>query len=193
MPYLLIILLCISTLEAKDFGCYGATFQIDEDDILEVLMRRLEKMHIDDSKLEGVLKSFINSIECPIGIKLPKAKVYKSFYFDPSLVVNKEILDDDNNVIIPKGTIINPLDCTQLRENLIFIDGDDQKQIDWAKNQKGKWILVSGNPLQLEKKENRPVYFDQGGYLISRLGIQFLPALVSQCEKKLKVEEMLCD
>ena len=41
------------------------------------------------------------------------------------------------------------------------------------------------------RRWKRPVYFDQHGQLVERLGIRHLPALVSQDGKRLRIDEIL--
>jgi conjugal transfer pilus assembly protein TraW len=71
---------------------------------------------------------------------------------------------------------------------LIFIDGDDESQVQWAISQTSKIILINGAPLELEKLHNQLFYFDQGAVLTSKFGIEEVPAKVSQQGKKLLVE-----
>jgi conjugal transfer pilus assembly protein TraW len=193
MAYLLIALfLFFPSLHARDFGTFGTTFDIEEKDFIEVLKNRLEAAQLDDGKKEEIKKAVTQQVERPQGKNLPRALTWRSFEYDPTLCVYEDIKDHNNKIIIPKGTKINPLKRAPLQEDLIFFDGDDQLQVQWAKNLKGKWILSNGNPLELEEKEAKAVYFDQSGYLISKLGIQFLPAKVTQKGDKLLVEEIPC-
>src|SRR5262249_53843321 len=145
---------------------------IAEEDLIEVLTIRLKTAQFDESKKEEIRKAVIQQVERPKGKMLPRAEKWRSFEYDPTLYVYADIKDHNDEIIIPKGTKINPLKKTPLREDLIFFNGDDQQQIEWAKNLKGKWILTNGNPLEVERHEERTVYFDQAGYLIGKLGIQ---------------------
>ncbi len=193
MPYLLtLVLFFLATLEAKDVGNYGHTFSIAEEDLLLMLQKRLNNAHWDAQKCHEIQNVLIEKIEKPLGINLPKALKIRIFAFDPTICLQTNITDQAGKIIIPKGTKINPLDTAKLNENLLFFDSNDAGQLAWAKTQNGKWILTSGAPLAIEKTENRPVYFDQGGYLTKKLGIRALPAKVSQAQDKLKVEEIPC-
>jgi conjugal transfer pilus assembly protein TraW len=190
--FLILFLLITFSLEAEDCGNFGETFPILEEDFIEVLKGRLELCQYDENKQTEIRKSFIETIKYPKGKSLPKAKTYRNFEYDPTLIVNQDIKDNQGRVIVHTGTKVNPLDQTPLLENLLFFDGNDQQQISWAKNLKGKWILTNGNPLQLEEDLDRPVYFDQGSNLIRKLGIQSLPAKVSQQSNTLLIEEIPC-
>jgi conjugal transfer pilus assembly protein TraW len=97
-----------------------------------------------------------------------------------------------------KGTRVNPLDTHRMNCPLLFVDGDDAEQVSWAIQQykaaaslhKPKIILVQGAPFNLSKKLNLPVYFDQSGVLVKKLGITQVPARVSQKEKALVIDEV---
>ena len=56
---------------------------------------------------------------------------------------------------------------------------------------KVKLILTGGSYLDLMRRWKRPVFFDQHGQLVERLGIRHVPALVSQDGKRLRIDEIL--
>lgn len=60
----------------------------------------------------------------------------------------------------------------------------------WALQQEGKIILVQSSPLELEKQHHVSFYFDQGGTLTTKFGIDQVPARVSQQSKTLLIEMM---
>jgi conjugal transfer pilus assembly protein TraW len=177
---------------AEDLGCFGSTFPIQEQDLLIVLKERLAKAWQDQEQKQAIQEAFIAAIQNPKGQNLPKAKALRSFHFDPSMTAHETITDHQGKIIVSKGTRINPLDQCSLSQELLFFDGDDPLQVAWAKTGKGAWILTKGKPFDLEKTEEKPVFFDQGGFLTKKLGIRSLPAKVSQEGKKLKVEEVPC-
>lgn len=193
MSYFLIVaLLCVTQIAAKDLGTFGATFTIQEEDLLVILKTRLAKKKMDEQANLELKKAFIKKIESPKGRFLPRATRQSIHEYDPTLNLNEDIKDHQGVVIASKGTCINPLDQTPLRTALLFFDGNDPEQLEWAKKEKGVWILTTGAPLEIENRENRPVYFDQSAYLTSKLNIKALPAKVIQEGKKLKVEEIQC-
>lgn len=193
MPYFLtfFIFLIEASLVAKDFGTYGKTYPIDEEDIIEVLKNRLSTADFE-SKQELWKKTLVEIVETPRGRVLPRAAKERKLLFDPTIVVQNDVKDLEGKTFALKGTKVNPLDKHKLEEPLLFFDGNDEKQINWAKNNKGMWILIQGNPLEIEKNEHRPVYFDQKGYLSKKLGICALPALVTQEGKLLSIVEAPC-
>ena len=89
-----------------------------------------------------------------------------------------------------KGEKHNPLDKVSFGKPLLFIDGDEKDQIEWALSQEGKIILVKGAPLELEKTYKHLFFFDQGGVLVEKFGLTETPARVSQQGKHLLIEAM---
>ncbi len=173
---------------AKDFGVQGHCFAIVEENILELIEKKLK--NIDLKTLNEKLKQqTIDYVENPKAIAgIISAKENKIFYFDPSYVVQENIYDHKSTLIQAKGTKINPLDHVALSKPLIFIDGDDEKQVNLALTyRRAKLILVKGSPLKLQRTHKRWIYFDQAGFITSKLKIREVPALVEQEEKRLKI------
>ena len=201
MSFILIgvILLFTVPLEAKDFGVHGHVFPIQEDSLLDYLQSKLKRITAQEfAKLEDKIREhYLKQAENPLGALLPEAKTYRQFYFDPSIRVAQDILNHEGQVIVAKGTEVNPLKILSLSQELLFFDGRNEAHVRWAKQQNtgAKWILVSGNPVQLEREEKHPVFFDQFGVLSDKLSIQKVPAKVS-CDRQkntLKIEEIPCE
>jgi conjugal transfer pilus assembly protein TraW len=134
-------------------------------------------------------------VERPEGVRLPRATQNRTYYADPSLIVPYDIKDHEGRIIHSAGTTVNPLDYMTLSKQLLFFDGDDPGQVEWARAMVGsdpvhiKPILTNGPVLALMKEWQVRLYFDQRGQLVERFGIQRVPAMVSQEEKRLKVAE----
>lgn len=135
---------------------------------------------------------------------ITKARATRVFYFDPTYILKEDLKDHLGNSIYAKGTKINPLETVSLSQDLVFFDGDDEEQKKWLlsriqdsesnvrnnKIEKIRLILIKGSPLELSKELSFPVYFDQGGYLTKKLGIQHVPAVVTQDKLRLRIEEI---
>lgn len=182
----------------QDFGVYGHTFAIIEEDLQEVILKRLQKksdtgeLAKEQAKLQ---KRAIQSIERPEAVKgITKATKNRIFTYDPTIHVPYDLKDHQGRVFHPKGTTFNPLKVRNLTSTLVFIDGDDGAQVQWYldnfKDKKTKLILVKGAPIELEKRLNAPVYFDQAGTLTTKLGIKAVPAVVMQKGAVLQIEEL---
>lgn len=188
--------------QTKDLGTHGEIFPIAEKSLLEVIKARLQKL-----SASGALKEHQATIarkatqqlnRPPVVLKIRKTTHPRSFAYDPSITVPYDLKDHEGTVFHPKGTTVNPLDSYTFRYPFLFVDGDDPEQVAWAIRQhqaaqtlhKPKIILVQGAPFELSQQWGLPVYFDQSGVLIKKLGIAQVPARVSQKEKKLVVEEV---
>lgn len=196
MPDLLTLslFLIIATLPlgAISLGVHGRQFPIEEQDLILYLEKRISSLSLEEREkaLLQVEQHYRKAIEQPSGASLKSAKFYEVRYFDPTVYAHEDFEDQEGNIIVPKGTLYNPLSQYELQEELLFFDGNNLDQIAWAKDQEAdaKWILVNGNPLALEESEARPVYFDQYGAIVKKLSIESIPARVSQEGIRLKVE-----
>lgn len=185
-----------NALQAKDMGYHGVVYPIDEQDPIILIQNKLKSME-ERGDLEHhnrrIQKKTKESVERPDPVKgIRRTTHSRAFTYDPTYTVSQDIKDHLGRVIHARGTKINPLDTVSLSEELVFIDGDDVDQKLWAfdriqksviSNQNGKkvkLILVKGAPLALSEELSIPVYFDQGGFLVKKLGIQHVPAVVSQ-------------
>lgn len=192
---LLFFVFCRDT-KAEDFGIHGNTFDIQEENLLEYIQTKLKEIDIDKWQKDFREQS-IKSANRPTPTILSYAKTYKSYYFDPSIILQVDYRDNRGIRFAKKGTKINPLDQISLSKNLIFIDGDSKQHIDFAinynkkHNNKTKIILVNGPIIDLMNEKNIRLYFDQQGLLINKFRIQNIPAIVSQENNLLKIEEVV--
>jgi conjugal transfer pilus assembly protein TraW len=207
-----------SKVYAKDLGIYGEVFEIKEKHLLHWIKNRLEildkkgelekrqefmqgqtRKHLFRPKaVEGV--SFFSSV--PLCFARSQDHERKSWLLDPSYILKKDIIDQNGMVLHRAGKEINPLRFFSLPCNLLFIDGDNKNQIEWALKESikdidkspggksAKIILVKGEILGLMKEHKRTLYFDQQGILTRYFGINVVPVKVSQEGMKLKVEEV---
>ena len=182
---------------ARDYGQQGAVWPVVEPDLLAQIHARLA--HLEKSgetaRLNEELKrrtiARVNRPEPVAGVG--SAAATRSWRFDPTITVDRNIADDKGRVVIAAGTRVNPLETVPLRAPLVFIDGDDPAQLAWAARRFGatraKLILVRGAPLELMKARQRRFYFDQGSSLVKHFGIRAVPATVEQQGRVLLVTE----
>jgi len=183
----------------------GPSYPIREPDMLEEVQGRLKALEksgrMRELQQEGIARSR-QSIESPKAVTgLTRTDKPRTFYMDPSWRVPRDIATPDGQIIARAGDVVNPLDYVPLSNHLFFFDQRDPNQVRKAaailKRYEGKVkpILVAGEPLKLTRQWKRQVYFDQGGYLVKRFGIQQIPALVSQdaARKRLRIDEMKAD
>lgn len=188
---------------SEDLGVIGPVYKIAEQDILEYIKERLREMEKSgelakwkEDSIRRQVEIFENPKPVP-GIK--QADAYRTFYVDPTYTLERDIIDENGNVIYPAGYKVNPFDYENLTKVLLFFDGRDEKQVEYARaliensEKEIKPILVGGKPFDLMRKWKRIVFYDQGGVLSRKLHIEKVPAIVSQEGKRLRIDEIKID
>src|SRR3546814_18524329 len=98
-----------------------------------------------------------------------------------------------SSIIAAAGHRVNPLDFVAIKQDLVFVDGDDAAQLAWAISRytdlKAKIIFVNGSPIEQMTAKQRRFYFDLEGRLTGTFGIENTPAVVSQNGRTLRVSE----
>lgn len=192
--------------EDKD-DVIGNIYPIQEVSLIDTIINKLTNMEKSGElakKQEEMKEIAIDRIENPRGVDLPRAFEDKTHYFDPSITVTKDIYLPDGRLLHAAGTKVNPLTIKTFTKRIIFIDATDEDQLFWAKQkyQQSGWrdkvILVKGSYMDVMKKWNKRVYFDQiagmdGGHretLVDKFGIKALPSIVYQQGDKLRIDEV---
>lgn len=178
----------------------GPTYPIGEPDMLQEIDGKLKGMQASGEmqrKIDEAIARSTHTAQYPKAVQgLGKVSKAKTYYFDPSIVASKDVRDAEGKVVVAAGTKVNPLDYVGMNEWLVFFDGTDQRQVELAEAlaKKFDWmvkpILTNGGPMDLMRKWKKRVYFDQGGSLVKKFGIQNVPAMVSQEGKVLRIDEL---
>ena len=138
-------------------------------------------------------ESVLNPKPVP-GLRL--SEVPRTYYFDPSFTLDRNVVDETGAVLFPAGLRKNPLDVVSLSKHLLFFDARDVRQVAKARELIARYqgrvkpILVGGSYIDLMKAWNTPVYYDQEGTLVRKLGITGVPAIVSQEGSRLRIDEV---
>ena len=173
-------------------------YPIEEQDPIVLIQSKLKRME-ERGELQRynqeLQKKTKVAIERPKPVEgITKARESRVVYYDPTYEVLEDIKDHTGHVFYKKGTKINPLETVTLSQELLFFDGDDEEQMAFAreklKERPVKLILVKGAPLTLSEQLKVPVFFDQAGLLTKKLGIDHVPALVTQDNLLLRIEEI---
>ncbi|UEC01780.1 type-F conjugative transfer system protein TraW [Burkholderia vietnamiensis] len=192
-------LLCTSA-HATDLGVLGPTYEITEPHLLNMIEQRLrEKERSGElARIEEEARARgTDTVRNP----QPVASVHttqsaRTFYFDPTFTLDRNIVGAKGELLFPAGTRKNPLEIVSLSRHLLFFDARDSRQVLRARELlahyqgKVKPILTGGSYLDLMKSWRIPVYYDQQGLLTRRLGITQVPALVSQEGQRLRIDEL---
>ncbi len=205
-PFALLILAVVAAIgassmpsQAKDYGIAGQSFPIIEPDLLATIEARLRRAEAS-GELARMNEVFARRVEA--NVRRPKpvagitpARESRKWEYDPTVAIERDIRDQKGNLIAAAGHMINPLDFVSVRQDLVFVDGDDPGQLAWATARypdlKAKIIFVKGSPIEEMTKHKRRFYFDQEGKLTATFGIRHTPAIVTQEGRKMRVNEVV--
>lgn len=197
--FLLIAVTMSGMASAHDLGVIGPVYPIAEPHLLEVILSKLREASSngDLARLQHDAQERIKrETEQPAAIKgIRKTLQTRTFYFDPSIAIDHPITDAEGRIVIAAGTRVNPLDVVSLSKPLLFIDAREKEQVERASTllttqSHIKVILTGGSYMELMRRWQRAVYFDQQGVLTTKLGIRHVPAIVTQDGKRLRIDEM---
>ena len=196
----IVLLFLATSAQAERLENIGPTYPIAEQSILEFIHERLvQKERTGElARLEEQIRSRNEQAtrNPPPVAGLTRTETARTFYFDPSFVLDRNVEDAEGHVLFPAGTRKNPLDVVSMSKHLLFFDAREEKQVVRAKalieryQGKVKPILVGGSYLDLMKRWKTPVFYDQQGILTKRLGIRQVPAIVSQEGLRLRIDEI---
>jgi len=178
----------------------GTTYPIAEPDMLKEIERTLREKEKSGELAKLQQEAIKRSEQAATNPKpvdgLRRTQEPRTYYFDPTVVANRRISTPDGKVIVEPGQRFNPLDQLSLPQWLIFFDARDAAQVRKAEalmkqaDGRAKPILTGGSYIDIQKRWQRPVFFDQAGVLVRKLGIKQVPAVVTQEGKRLRIDEL---
>ena len=199
-PLVLGLMLGATGARAMDLGVIGPTYEISEPHLLQMIEQRLREKERSGElgRLEAqVRERGIATVKNPPPVTgLRATETVRTFYFDPSFTLDRNILGPQGELLFAAGTRKNPLEVVSLSRHLLFFDARDPRQVGRARQLialyqgRVKPILVGGSYLDLMQSWHVPVYYDQQGLLTRHLGITQVPALVSQEGLRLRIDEL---
>jgi len=150
------LLFTLSILNAyEDLGTYGETYEIKERSFIEELNERATK--VDKKKIEKTIKEAARK-SLMISSSIKACTQNQIRVFEPLVTVTQDvIIPYTDNLIQKKGTQYNILEQNriQMPYHMMFIDGNDEVQIELAKIYKSQLkhqlriLLVRGDFLKL--------------------------------------------
>lgn len=201
-----ILLLLLSTFtvlsHAEDLGVVGKIYPITEPDMIEWIKSRAKTMMQNGQwqqlQNQAIVKAK-NEVNHPTPISgITDATITKSWTYTPIIELKKDLTDTQGHVIAKKG-MYNALRYKPFDIKLLFINGNNSKQVAWAikqnadKSLRTKIILTQGSFIDLDKKNKVWFYYDQNGKYTEKLKISHVPAIVKQDGDKLKITEISND
>ena len=198
-----------SLARAENLGTLGETYPLDRDgrEQLKDRARAKEKNGELDAYWKNYRQKMIEAIKHPPPLGVKSDYAVKRELHELRFVLPQDYRDDKVRVVAEKGTVIEPLKIQPLRAGMIFIDGRDQRQIDYAiavgRHEPMKIVLTAGSPLELRVRyqdaqwrvgRGIPFYFDQKKMIINSLkmlygiNIDSVPVAVYQRGDKLALD-----
>ena len=198
------ILICFflhsSLVIAKNIGQYGQVFPVIEEDLRQVIMKRLKHMEQSGelAKHQRIIGQRVaEHIIRPKPLMLTPTKKPKTDQIDPTVMVSHDVWTPDGILIARKGTSLNPFSHIQFSKTLFFFDADDAHQVAWVKKhyrdyEHVKFILTGGDIRNAAELFGR-IYFDLNGLITKQLHIKHVPCVVNQNGLYWKIKEIGVD
>lgn len=183
---------------ARDHGVMGQTWGIAEPDLLSTIDAKLKAMQANGSvaRMQAALAAKAEErVRNPLPVPgIGAVREARSWTFDPSIVLERDIRDQKGRLVAQAGQRVNPLSFVSMKTDLVFIDGRDDAQVEWATKRwsaaAAKIIFVAGSPYERMGEKKRRFFFDQQGKLTEHFGIAHVPAIVAPAGEALKVSEI---
>lgn len=207
---LLVALVLISAnVHGEDLGAKNQTYKTDRDarEQMKDVIREKQRSGELDQFWKNFRERNIDAIKNPQPLGITSSYGFRVEMHELKFVVPSDYRNEKGQVVARRGTVIEPLKISPLSTGLIFIDGRDQKQVDYAiaqgRKQRLKIVLTAGSPFNLRVKykdamwyggRTIPFYFDQKKMIINQLkqlygiDIKSVPAMLVQQGTQMKIE-----
>jgi conjugal transfer pilus assembly protein TraW len=194
---------------AEDLGTRGRTGPIDRDARQQVQDRiRAKEANGDLARFWNDYQAkVVDAIKHPAPLGIPSDTRFHTELHELRFVLPQDYRDQTGHIVARRGAVIEPLKIQPLRSGLIFIDGRDEAQVQYAlaagRHEPLKIVLTAGSPYDLRVRFRNvlwngspavPFYFDQRKLIINQLqrlyGIQLrsVPAKLTQQGSQLQIE-----
>lgn len=189
-------ILATSLFSYEDLGTYGQTKEIKERDLMELFNERasqLDYKKVEEEIISNAKKSLI------IKSSIPACTENKQRVYEPLVKVNQDIKIPYTDVVLhKKGSSYNILKENRLfmPYNMMFIDADDEVQVELAKvykmelGYKLRVFAVKGNLFKLLKdpilKESQMAREDLE---VKAFDLKCVPSIYAQKEYKFNIVE----
>jgi conjugal transfer pilus assembly protein TraW len=186
-------LLPASFASGKNLGAIGRTYPIVELDLVEEITAA-----IDYEKLARIMAEQRRNYQAKDIHALLTAKRDRTFLVDMTYTLDHDIVDENGQIMYPRGLTWNPLDYVSLQGPLVVINSEDEKQVEWFlkspynKNRQIKLLISGGFAAPLIKQLDRPVFY-LTKTIADRLQLAAAPCVITQNGKKMMVQEIKID
>lgn len=207
--FALSLLLFSALAHSENLGSTGQTYALDRDgrEQLKDIVKRKQANGELDEYWRKYRDRVVSEIKNPTPLGIKSEYTIHSELRDLRFTLPQDYKNEKGQIVAKRGTVIEPLRIQPLNTGLIFIDGRDQRQIDYAitrgRKQSLKIVLTAGSPLDLRIKYQSapwrtgtgiPFYFDQRKMIITNLQklygitINTVPATMYQRGDKLAID-----
>lgn len=169
-----------------DFGTFGKTYPISEPnfyDVIDEAKRDFNRTEMVNFMEEARRKAYI------VNNNLKNCETDSFHYIDPTFYVNEDI-EFNGKIIAKKGQRVNPIEISKLIKPILIIDLENEKQLDFWRNQNQYFIVLAGNGDldKFSKKYNLSVP-KTPLTLIRKFKIKCLPSIITEDGKLYIVKE----
>lgn len=200
----LLLSILSSLMSAEDLGQIGKTYPIGEPNLIDHIKSQASKAVANGSwkkMQQRIIKQTEQRIDYPPVILASKTIESSIRYYDPSVKINQDIINPfDHSILAHKGQVVNPSDYMPFNNELIFIDGRDPEQVNYALMEskrspfRSSIVLTAATKFrELLAQKKHLFYYDQNGKLVSQFGIKHVPTIIYQDNiqpRKLRIEEV---
>ncbi len=183
-----------SELNGKDLGVYGKLYKIEEEDIVSYIKGKAKKIDMQalrEKTNRSVKKSLLELSS--VSLEVPTAQKERVRYIDSSVKVANPIYDHTGEIISLAG-VVNPFDYVSLSKSILVLREDQvEKALEKISgNVEGKLILIltDGNVQRVSTLVGWTAY-KASPLILRRLGVEKVPSLVNQKDRKLEVKEIV--
>ncbi|HGL4257887.1 TPA: conjugal transfer protein [Burkholderia dolosa] len=194
---------------AEDLGTKAQTYPLDRDAAEQIkdIFRRKQQSGELDAFWQNYRDRTIESIKNPPSLGIATSYGVRTELRELRFQIPQDYRDHTGKVIVRRGTVVEPLKVMPLTNGLLFIDGTDARQVEYAirrsQSERLKIVLTAGSPYALRVKYAKvpwhggtgvPFYFDQRRMIISTLSklyniqINSVPAAIFQQGDRLAVQ-----
>lgn len=204
-----LVCLVSATALAEDLGAKAPEFAIDQDGREQ--LKAIARQKVDQGAFEAYKKEFIkrnlDAIKNPAPLGIKTAYGQRTELKEARYVMPADVKDQNGRIVARRGTVIEPLKISPLQGGLLFIDGRDEAQIQYAlkayRAAPLKIVLVAGSAFDLRVRfkdliingsKTVPFYFDQRAMILRqlnslyRIDINSVPALLTQEGGKVRLD-----
>lgn len=189
---ILLLFASVASAEIRKIGTYGAVYPIRENNALEEMQRKARQA--DMSQFQKEARKKIENATLPT-TPLPRCETADRYLVDMTYTTPIDIPDKDGGILYPKGFQFNPLDYMDFDRTLVFLNGNDPKQVAWFKQSehfkdlKIKVLITEGKWMDLSQTFERQVFYALP-IIVDRFGLKAVPSVCRQNGKFMEVEEI---